>query len=137
MSDSNPATADLQRSPELERLRRGLQLGEFFAMSDAQMERAAELFMADNPGYMGFSAPRYHVELDRRATIRQTKKVEARAKRLEVLTKWLVGLTVVLVVLTGVLVTVELGTIGADHRDPAPLRITEIPPKTGAIGRKA
>src|SRR5215204_780157 len=97
-------TAESVRSPELERLYDGLQMGEFFAMDNADLERAAQLLIGDADGYMGFTALHYLEELDRRATNRHAKQVEAYARRLDWLTRWLVGLTVVLVILTVALI---------------------------------
>jgi len=108
MSDSESTTADPQRSPELERLRLGVQLGEFFSMSDAQLERAAELLMADDHGYMSFSSLHYLEELDRRATNRHAKQVEVYADRLDRFTRELLGLTLVIVLQTAVVVTLEV-----------------------------
>ena len=99
MSESDPIVAGAQRPPELVNPYRGLRMGEFFAMSDAEMERAVELLLADDRGLMGFSALEFLEELDRRATKRHTKQVEEYAKRLDRLTIWLVVLTAVLIIL--------------------------------------
>jgi hypothetical protein len=70
MSDNEPTTEAAQPSPELEKILSGMRLGEFFAMDDATMERAVLLLLAQDRGYMGFSALEFLGELDRRATKR-------------------------------------------------------------------
>jgi hypothetical protein len=82
MTEREPTTARPQSSPELEKLWRGPQLGEFFAMDDAAMERVVELLLAEDQGYMAFSALEFLEELDRRATRHHATQVEAYAKNL-------------------------------------------------------
>ena len=53
---SEETTASPQQSAELEKLRYGLQMGEFFAMDDAAMERTVQLLIADDQGYMSLPA---------------------------------------------------------------------------------
>jgi CHASE3 domain sensor protein len=104
-----------QRSAELEKLYVGMRTAEFFAMSEAEMERAVALLLAADEGTASVNEMSFLMELDRRATKRHTAQVEAYAKKLDWLTRWLVGLTVALVVLTLVLIGLELGVITAGH----------------------
>jgi hypothetical protein len=92
----------------LKNLRRGLTMGEFFALSDADVERAAQLLMADENGYMGFGPLHFLEELDRRATDRHANQVEIYAERLDKLTRWLAALTIALLILTALLLVFEV-----------------------------
>jgi hypothetical protein len=48
MSDDEVTTAEPQRSAEVEALYEGMRTAEFFAMSDADMERAVELLFRNS-----------------------------------------------------------------------------------------
>jgi hypothetical protein len=83
-------------------------MGEFYAMTDAQRQEAAELLIANDQGYLGYSADDYLAEIDRRVFRRHTAEVGAYAERLDGFTRGLLAFTLVIVLQTTALIGLEV-----------------------------